>query len=106
MPEEEVTQPETETQVDETTHNDSLVSTDTVVKKSNNSRFSTGSRGRGRPSKASLASRASANDLELVEAPEKLLQSLLRSNPPNDPGDVLPKLHWHLIHLLDLMRAK
>ncbi|KAL5608161.1 hypothetical protein FOBRF1_008658 [Fusarium oxysporum] len=85
MPEEEVTQPEAETQVDETTHNDSLVSTDTVVKKSNNSRLSTGSRGRGRPSKASLASRASANDLELVEAPEEATPEPAEEQPTKRP---------------------
>ncbi|KAM0239159.1 hypothetical protein ACHAPO_003129 [Fusarium lateritium] len=62
---------ETEAQAlaDEPAHEDSLASTDTVVKKSAAARLSTGKRGRGRPSKASLASRASANEIELVEAP-------------------------------------
>ncbi|KAF5673820.1 protein bir1 [Fusarium heterosporum] len=67
--EHEQTQPEAEAEVDELLHEDSLASTDTVVKKSAASRSSAGTRGRGRPSRASLASHTSANDLELVEAP-------------------------------------
>ncbi|KAF4982416.1 hypothetical protein FZEAL_1934 [Fusarium zealandicum] len=50
-------------------HEDSLASTDTVLKKSTTARLSAGMRSRGRPSKASLASQASADELELVEAP-------------------------------------
>ncbi|QPC78577.1 hypothetical protein HYE68_009329 [Fusarium pseudograminearum] len=69
--EEHGAEPEEQTHVDETGHDDSLASTDTVVKKSAAARLSTGKRGRGRPSKASLASRASANEIELVEAPEE-----------------------------------
>lgn len=68
-PEQEVTQPEAQAQVDDSMHEASLASTDTVVKKSAAARLSTGKRGRGRPPKASMASQASANELELVEAP-------------------------------------
>ncbi|KAM0344268.1 hypothetical protein ACHAPU_007794 [Fusarium lateritium] len=67
-PTEEFTQPEAEAEVDEL-HEDSLASTDTVVKKSAASRSSAGTRGRGRPSRASITSHTSADDLELVEAP-------------------------------------
>ncbi|KAF4335942.1 bir1 [Fusarium beomiforme] len=77
--------PEEETQVNETTHEDSLISTDTVVKKANDSRLSTGSRGRGRPSKASLASQASANDLELVEAPLEAIPEPTKEQPAKRP---------------------
>ena len=70
--EQEIAQPEEHSQVDEPVHNDSIASTDTVVKKSGAARLSTGKRGRGRPSKASMASRASINDLELVEADRHL----------------------------------
>ncbi|KAF4970785.1 hypothetical protein FSARC_2255 [Fusarium sarcochroum] len=66
---EEVAQPEVQTHVDEQAHEDSLASTDTVVKKSAASRSSAGKRGRGRPSRASIASHTSADELELVEAP-------------------------------------
>jgi hypothetical protein len=85
IPDEEAAQPEADTQADETAHDDSLVSTDTVVKKSDNSRLSTGSRGRGRPSKASLASRASANDLELVEAPAEATPEPTEEQPTKRP---------------------
>jgi hypothetical protein len=68
-PEQDTTQPEAHAQVDEPVHEDSLASTDTVVKKSATARSSTGKRGRGRPSKASIASRASADEIELAGAP-------------------------------------
>ncbi|SPJ81530.1 uncharacterized protein FTOL_08935 [Fusarium torulosum] len=68
-PTEDVTQPEAEAEVDEQPHEDSLASTDTVLKKSAASRSSAGKRSRGRPSRASLVSHASADELELVEAP-------------------------------------
>ncbi|KAJ4138157.1 hypothetical protein NW768_001975 [Fusarium equiseti] len=73
--EQEIAQPGAHAQVDESAHDVSLASTDTVVKKSGAARLSTGKRGRGRPSKASLASRASVDDLELVEAPEEVTQA-------------------------------
>ncbi|KAF9772046.1 hypothetical protein IL306_010309 [Fusarium sp. DS 682] len=85
MPEGESAQLAVEAQVDETTHEDSLVSTDTVVKKSNNSRLSTSSRGRGRPSKASLASQASADDLKLVEAPAEATPEPTKEHPAKRP---------------------
>ncbi|KAM6521311.1 hypothetical protein FSOLCH5_006070 [Fusarium solani] len=64
------TTPEWEPEMKEPAHEESMVSTDTVVKKSAAARSSAaGKRGRGRPSKASLVSQASADELELVEAP-------------------------------------
>ncbi|KAF4992173.1 hypothetical protein FDECE_13789, partial [Fusarium decemcellulare] len=66
---EQVAQRESRPHPEEPAHEDSLASTDTVVKKSTAARSSAGKRGRGRPSKASLASQASADELELVEAP-------------------------------------
>ncbi|KAM5348000.1 hypothetical protein ACJ41O_007824 [Fusarium nematophilum] len=66
---EEVATLEAQPDVEELAHEDSLASTDTVVKKSAAARLSAGKRGRGRPSKASLASLATADELELVDAP-------------------------------------
>lgn len=64
------TTPDWEPEMKEPAHEESVVSTDTVVKKSAAARSSAaGKRGRGRPSKASLVSHASADELELVEAP-------------------------------------
>ncbi|KAF4450890.1 Protein bir1 [Fusarium austroafricanum] len=81
VPQEETTQSEVQAEVDETTHDDSLVSTDTVIKKSVVSRSSAGKRGRGRPSRASLASQASADELELVEAPAEPTAELPKEQP-------------------------
>ncbi|KAK7427446.1 hypothetical protein QQZ08_006052 [Neonectria magnoliae] len=69
-PVEEDEAPESQREFEEEVHEDSLVSTGTVViKPSAEARLSTGKRGRGRPSKASLASRESTGAVELVEAP-------------------------------------
>lgn len=67
--EEEVIAPEPEPELDEQLHEDSLVSTGTVVVKNSAAatRLSIGKRGRGRPSKASLASRESTGAVDLVE---------------------------------------
>lgn len=67
--EEEIVAPEPEPELEEQLHEDSLVSTGTVVVKNSAAaaRLSTGKRGRGRPSKASLASRESTGAVDLVE---------------------------------------
>ncbi|KAH7160957.1 hypothetical protein EDB81DRAFT_332977 [Dactylonectria macrodidyma] len=63
-----VPEPQQETQeVVEQVHEDSLASTGTVVKNSAAARLSTGKRGRGRPSKASLASRESTGAVDFVQ---------------------------------------
>jgi hypothetical protein len=68
--EEEVVVPEPQPEVEEDIQEDTLASTDTViVKNMGAARESTGKRGRGRPSKASLASRESTGAVELVEPP-------------------------------------
>ncbi|KPM40044.1 hypothetical protein AK830_g6512 [Neonectria ditissima] len=68
--EEEEEAPAPPQEIEEEVHEDSLASTGTVVIKTTaESRLSTGKRGRGRPSKASLASRESTGAVELVEPP-------------------------------------
>ncbi|KAH7150134.1 hypothetical protein B0J13DRAFT_673863 [Dactylonectria estremocensis] len=54
-------------EVEEQVHEDSLASTGTVVKNSAAARLSTGKRGRGRPSKASLASRESTGAVDFIQ---------------------------------------
>lgn len=79
-PEEEVEVPEPQPDVEDPPHEDSLASTGTViVKKMDGVRESTGKRGRGRPSKASLASRESMGAVKLIEAPEEALDSQTES---------------------------
>ncbi|KAH6895759.1 hypothetical protein B0T10DRAFT_478784 [Thelonectria olida] len=67
--EEEVVAPEPQLEAEEDIQEDTLASTDTVIVKKMAVRESTGKRGRGRPSKASLASRESTGAVELVEPP-------------------------------------
>ncbi|RGP80848.1 hypothetical protein FLONG3_996 [Fusarium longipes] len=80
-PEQDSAQPEAQTHVDESVQEDSLASTDTVVKKSAAVHTSTGKRGRGRPSKASIASRASVDETEVVEAPAETITEVSREPP-------------------------